>query len=69
MSTLTAAPTADGLVALSRDRTLGDDAFDLDLRVEVPVVDEPLWSMTNDGCGSTCQSACTQSCTNSGGGG
>ncbi|WP_019608870.1 FxLD family lanthipeptide [Nocardiopsis sp. CNS-639] len=69
MSALTATPTPAGLVPTSRDRapaSTSDDLFDLDLRVQVPVIDESLWSMTNDGCGQTCESACTPSCTQNG---
>ncbi|MBB6119000.1 FxLD family lanthipeptide [Nocardiopsis algeriensis] len=69
MSTLIVDRTSTGLVPLGRDRALrttATDPFDLDLRVEVPVVDQSLWSMTNDGCGKTCQSACSPSCTNNG---
>jgi FxLD family lantipeptide len=65
LSTLTAIPTPDGLVPVSRDRA-SSDPFDLDLRVHVPIAGEPLWSMTNDGCGQTCETACTQSCTENG---
>lgn len=40
------------------------DVFDLDVRIhQTPELDSGLWSMTNDGCGKTCQSACTNSCT------
>ncbi|MFE1395142.1 FxLD family lanthipeptide [Nocardiopsis alba] len=68
MSALTATTTPTGLVPTSRDRvpSLDGDPFDLDLRVQVPVADESLWSMTNDGCGQTCETACTQSCTDNG---
>ncbi|AFR05762.1 FxLD family lanthipeptide [Nocardiopsis alba] len=68
MSALTATPTPAGLIATGRDRALSldGDLFDLDLRVQVPVTDESLWSMTNDGCGQTCETACTQSCTDNG---
>jgi FxLD family lantipeptide len=69
VSTLTATPTPDGLVPTSRDRAPASapgDLFDLDLRVQVPVTSESLWSMTNDGCGQTCETACTQSCTDNG---
>ncbi|MFV2197392.1 FxLD family lanthipeptide [Nocardiopsis sp. LOL_012] len=41
-----------------------EEMFDLDVRVHQGTsVDSDLWSMTNDGCGKTCQSACTNSCT------
>ncbi|WP_435110471.1 FxLD family lanthipeptide [Nocardiopsis synnemataformans] len=55
--TLDVVETEDGFTPVT-------DVFDLDLQVhQGSELDSGLWSMTNDGCGQTCQSACTNSCT------
>lgn len=55
--TLDVVETANGFTPVS-------DVFDLDVQIhQGPELDAGLWSMTNDGCGKTCQSACTNSCT------
>lgn len=58
VATLDVVETKDGFTPTA-------DVFDLDIQIhQGPELDSGLWSMTNDGCGQTCQSACTPSCTN-----